>query len=87
MSKRKPGTRASKLRPVTEAEIDEAIAAYLPPAPSPAASQLHELFNQQVRQTLDASDLSEDEKQSILVAMACPCCGGGSGMLTYKLKK
>jgi hypothetical protein len=92
MAKRKassPGRR--KLRPVTDAEIDAAIASFAMPAPetgsNTSSTQLHELFNQQVRSVLDASDLDEEDKQSILVAMACPCCGGGAGMLTYKLKK
>jgi hypothetical protein len=34
---------------------------------------LHELFQQQARQILDRSDLEEDQKQHILVAMSCPC--------------
>jgi hypothetical protein len=92
MAKRKASsTRPRKLRPVTDAEIDAAIASFAMPAPDAGANtgstQLHELFNQQVRSVLDASDLDEEDKQSILVAMNCPCCGGGAGMLTYKLKK
>ena len=48
---------------------------------------LHALFQQQVRQTLDQSDLDEDAKQSILVAMNCPCCGAGGMNYTAKLNR
>ena len=48
---------------------------------------LHDLFQQQVRQTLDQSDLDEDAKQAILVAMSCPCCGAGGMNYTAKLNR
>ncbi len=48
---------------------------------------LHELFEQQTRQMLDRSDLDEEQKQSILIAMSCPCCGAGGMSFTAKLKK
>jgi hypothetical protein len=84
MPKRKPPSR--ELRPVTDAEIDEAVAQTLAtPTPAPAP-YLHELFDQQTRAILESSDLDEEEKQSILVAMRCPCCGGGSGTFSYRLK-
>jgi hypothetical protein len=35
---------------------------------------------------LDRADLSEEAKQEILVAMACPCCGAGAMSYTVKLK-
>ena len=38
---------------------------------------LHELFQQQTTKMLDRADLSEEQKQSILIAMSCPCCGTG----------
>ena len=92
MARRKASsTGGRKLRPVTDDEIDAAIASFAMPAADAgsdaSSTQLHELFNQQVRSVLDASDLDEEDKQSILVAMNCPCCGGGAGMLTYKLKR
>jgi hypothetical protein len=84
MTKRKPPRR--KLRAVTDAEIDQVLAdAFAPPAPVSTAS-LHDLFAQQTREILDSSDLDEEQKQSILVAMQCPCCGGGTGAFTFKLK-
>jgi hypothetical protein len=48
---------------------------------------LHDLFSQQVRQTLDASDLDEDAKQAILVALNCPCCGAGGMNYTAKMER
>jgi len=51
------------------------------------SSALHDLFQQQARAMLDRSDLSEEAKQEILVAMACPCCGAGAMSYTVKLKR
>ena len=48
---------------------------------------LHDLFQQQAMQMLDRSDLSEEQKQEALVAMACPCCGVGAMAYTVKLKR
>ena len=48
---------------------------------------LHELFQQQARDMLDRTDLDEEQKQSILVAMSCPCCGAGGMSYTVKLKR
>jgi hypothetical protein len=48
---------------------------------------LHELFQQQTRQILDRSDLGEEQKQHILVAMSCPCCGAGAMSFTAKLRR
>jgi hypothetical protein len=48
---------------------------------------LHELFQQQTRQILDRTDLEEDQKQHILVAMSCPCCGAGAMSFTARLRR
>ena len=48
---------------------------------------LHDMFQNQVRATLDKTDLDEDAKQTILVAMSCPCCGAGSMNYTVPLKR
>jgi hypothetical protein len=48
---------------------------------------LHELFAQQTRQILDRADLEEEQKQHILVAMSCPCCGAGAMSFTAKLRR
>ena len=47
---------------------------------------LHELFEQQARHMLDRADLDEEQKQTILVALSCPCCGAGGMSLSVKLK-
>jgi hypothetical protein len=48
---------------------------------------LHDLFQQQTRQMLARADLNEEEKQNILIAMSCPCCGAGAMSYTVKLKR
>jgi hypothetical protein len=47
---------------------------------------LHDLFEQQARNMLERADIDEEQKQSILVAMACPCCGAGGMSFSVKLK-
>jgi hypothetical protein len=48
---------------------------------------LHDLFEQQARTMLGRADIDEEHKQSILIAMSCPCCGAGGMSFTVKLKK
>ncbi len=48
---------------------------------------LHDLFQQQVRHTLDSSNLDEQAKNAILVALACPCCGTGGMNYTVKIDR
>jgi hypothetical protein len=50
-----------------------------------STAPLHDLFQKQVRDVLDKSDLDEDAKQAILVAMNCPCCGAGAMNYTAKI--
>lgn len=47
---------------------------------------LHELFEQQARNMLERADIDEEHKQSIILAMACPCCGAGGMSFSVKLK-
>jgi hypothetical protein len=47
---------------------------------------LHDLFEQQARQMLERADIDEEQRQSILVAMACPCCGAGGMSFSVKRK-
>jgi hypothetical protein len=35
---------------------------------------------------LDRTDLDEEQKQSVLIAASCPCCGAGGMSFTAKLK-
>jgi hypothetical protein len=48
---------------------------------------LHELFQRQTGAMLERADLDEEQKQSILIAMSCPCCGAGGMSFTAKLKR
>jgi len=47
---------------------------------------MHEAMRKQIEEMLAQSDLSEDQKQEILVAMQCPCCGASGVSLSIKLK-
>ena len=47
---------------------------------------LHELFREQAAAMLENADIGEEEKQSILAALACPCCGAGSMSISVKLR-
>jgi hypothetical protein len=85
--KRKRSARNSAAKKTPAATPD-------PPLVMPDDSQiqysglsLHELFAQQTMAMLDRSDLDEEQKQNILVAMACPCCGAGGPSFTVKLKR
>jgi hypothetical protein len=81
-SLRKTATRTQLTAPPEEA------ARALTPDDQILASNLtlHELFQQQTSAMLERADLSDEQKQSILVAMACPCCGAGGFSFTAKLK-
>jgi hypothetical protein len=80
MAKRKrssPDAKSPAAKP--EPASDDAI--------SYSALPLHQLFEQQTRTMLDRTDLDEEQKQNILVAMSCPCCGAGAMSYTAKLKR
>ena len=46
----------------------------------------HLVFQRQIADLLDQADLTEDQRQEILVAMNCPCCGTGGLSLSIKIK-
>jgi hypothetical protein len=71
--------------PAVETDADAA-AHHAGDAVSVSNLSLHELFEQQAREMLDRADLDEEQKQAILVAMACPCCGAGGMSYSFKLK-
>ena len=48
---------------------------------------LHDLFQQQAAKMLDRADISDEQKQNILLAMSCPCCGAGGMSFTAKLRR
>jgi hypothetical protein len=90
-------------RPKASARAAKAAAAKAAPKPAPerrtaedrtieeqisySALSLHELFEQQTPQMLDRADLDEEQRQNILIAMSCPCCGAGAMSYTVKLKR
>lgn len=90
-------------RPKPSARAAKAAAAKAAPKPVPerrtaddrtleeqisySALSLHDLFEQQTRQMLDRADLDEEQRQNILIAMSCPCCGAGAMSYTVKLKR
>ena len=47
---------------------------------------LHELFREQAAAVLDNAEIGEEEKQGILAAMTCPCCGTGTMGFSVSLK-
>jgi hypothetical protein len=48
---------------------------------------LHDLFAQQTSKMLDRADLTEEQKQSLLIGINCPCCGAGGFSFTAKLRR
>ena len=47
---------------------------------------VHRAFQDQIASLLDQADLSDEERQQILIAMNCPCCGAGGLSLSIKIK-
>jgi len=47
---------------------------------------LHQAFERHIRDMLDRADLTEEQRQQILVALQCPCCGSGGVSVSVKLK-
>lgn len=93
MAKRKlragPSKSTSKSTPPPPPDVF-ASPAYSPTntdANEPSNLSLHDLFAQQARTMLDRTDLDEEHKQSILIAMSCPCCGAGGMSFTAKIKR
>jgi hypothetical protein len=48
-------------------------------------ASMHEAIRAQVIKVLADSDMTEAQKQQILVAMNCPCCGGSGMSLSIPL--
>tara|TARA_R110000868_G_scaffold11116_10_gene54523 strand:- start:14640 stop:14837 length:198 start_codon:yes stop_codon:yes gene_type:complete len=46
---------------------------------------VHQTMRAQMLQILEDSDMTEEQKQQVLVAMSCPCCGGSGMSLTIPL--
>ena len=74
--------RSARRRPAVDRDPDA--------ADDPVAASnlsLHDLFQQQIRTMLDRTDLGEEQKEEILVAATCPCCGAGGMSFTAKIKR
>jgi hypothetical protein len=87
MAKRKPSTRSVRR---DQRPSRRAAPASSPPSEDPisySSLPLHALFEQQARQLIDRTDLDEEQKQNILLALSCPCCGAGAMSYTAKLKR
>ena len=69
-----------------DAVDDDASAVNDVSAISVSSLSLHELFEQQARHMLERAELDEEQKQTILVALSCPCCGAGGMSFSVKLK-
>ena len=94
--------RRSKVVPIARKRPKKTATNFAPPPPPDAFRKtpkppsddgqagglaLHHLFAQQTRAMLDRSDLDEEQKQNILVAMSCPCCGASGMSFTTRLKR
>jgi len=78
--------KVRKTRTPTPRETTADVAGGDVSAVSVSSLSLHELFEQQARHMLDRADLDEEQKQTILVALSCPCCGAGGMSFSVKLK-
>ncbi len=47
---------------------------------------MHDIMRQQISEMLANSDLTEEQKQQILVSLQCPCCGSGGVSMSIKLR-
>lgn len=86
VKKRKQRTPSAAKQPTLD-QLFETAPSIAESTPAIGDASLHDLFQRQTMEMLDRSDLSEEQKQSILVAMNCPCCGGSGLSFTMKLKR
>ncbi len=75
--RRKPAARKPAKRARKRADTGQVVTSNL---------ALHELFQLQAAAILDNADVTEEQKQSILAAMSCPCCGAGGMSLSVSLR-
>jgi hypothetical protein len=75
--RRKTVARKRAQRPLKRAKIGQVFT---------GDEALHELFREQAAAVLDDADIAEEEKQSILLAMTCPCCGAGTMSFSVSMK-
>ena len=46
----------------------------------------HLAFQQQIAEMLARADITEEQRQQILIAATCPCCGAGGLSISLKIK-
>ena len=46
----------------------------------------HLAFQQQIAEMLVRADITEEQRQQILIAATCPCCGAGGLSISLKIK-
>jgi hypothetical protein len=82
-------SKSKRAAPQNRSDAATAAEPIAPPISEIEASNLslHELFEQQAAEMLERADLDEEQRQSILLAMSCPCCGAGGPSLSFKLKR
>ena len=51
------------------------------------SESVHDTMQREIAALLAEADISEEERQSILVSLSCPCCGAGGVSLSIKLKR
>lgn len=49
------------------------------------SGDMHDAFQTQINVLLENADITEEERQRILMGMSCPCCGGSGISMTIKL--
>ena len=84
----------ARLLPAERSRIIKAMSEPKSPANVPSIDErisfgddaAHRTFQRQIADLLRQADLTEDERQEILVAMNCPCCGAGGLSLSIKIK-
>jgi hypothetical protein len=87
MTKQRRRTTRVKGAAAPKAAADCAVAPHASEEEQIVASNLslHDLFQQQTMAMLARTDLDEETKQNVLIAMSCPCCGAGAMAFTAKL--
>lgn len=68
---------------------DGSAAAPSPPENDPVQysnRSIHDVVQQQIAELLADADISEEDRQRILIAMSCPCCGAGGLSFSIELK-
>src|SRR6185437_8096743 len=80
------GTSASAAMSDSETKKSETKPTESPIQVFSSEQSIHDAMRQQIAEMLANSDLTEEQKQQILVSMSCPCCGGGGVSLSIKLK-